>query len=72
MGARCPFPACDCLHIGCSGGWFELTRKDGSEYVQPCPRCRPGSAAQRRAGLRSLPRPSREPERPAKKKSSKM
>lgn len=71
MGARCPFPACECLHVGCVDGWFEKERSDGTPYVQPCPQCRPevaahlrmapGSAAQVRAGLRTLPRPSRVP-----------
>lgn len=62
----CPFPACECLHIGCIAGWVD----DGGEKARACPKCRPEVARHLRyaqgdrqrvmAGLRTLPRPSRQ------------
>lgn len=67
--ATCPWSNCQCTHVGCVAGWVERRRDDGSEYVEPCPTCRPEVArhlADRsktlrrlRAELPNLPRPSR-------------
>lgn len=70
MRLACPWPAvCTCLHIGCTAGWVDRRRADGTEYTTPCPTCRPEVAAQLRTGrgslaevrgrIRHIPRPSR-------------
>jgi hypothetical protein len=61
----CPFPHCECLHIGCIAGWVD----DGGDRARACPTCRPevaehlrrapGERARVMAGLRRLERPSR-------------
>ncbi|GAA2702784.1 hypothetical protein GCM10010412_100960 [Nonomuraea recticatena] len=76
----CPFPNCECPHLGCEDGWINRVGSDGSDFVQPCRGCRPevaahlrmapGSGAQVRAGLRHLPRPSRTPEKSKKSRRS--
>jgi len=65
----CPWPGCNCTHIGCVSGWIECVRDDGTPYVKPCPTCRPEvarhlasrskSLRRLRAELPNLPRPSR-------------
>lgn len=66
----CPWPeVCTCTHVGCVDGWVERQRADGSEYVSPCPNCRPEvhrhfrdqskSLRRLRRELPTLPRPSR-------------
>ena len=73
--AVCPWPSCRCTHVGCVAGWIERRRTDDAgrvtDYVQPCPTCRPEVArhlADRsktlrrlRAELPNLPRPTRGP-----------
>ncbi len=80
MTTPCPFPNCECLHVGCDGGWINRVGADGRDFVQPCHLCCPevaahlrmasGSGAQVRAGLRHLPRPSRTPETASKSRHS--
>ncbi|MFF3441750.1 hypothetical protein [Streptosporangium sp. NPDC002721] len=80
MTIPCPFTTCECLHVGCEYGWITLPGSDGSDFVRPCPTCRPevsahlrmgrGSGAQVRAQLRHLPRPSRVAANSTKKRSS--
>ncbi len=65
----CPWPSCQCTHVGCVAGWIERTREDGTPYVDPCPTCRPEvarhlgdrskSLKRLRGELPHLPRPSR-------------
>jgi hypothetical protein len=69
--ARCPFPGCECLHVGCVAGWLDLVDEHGRDRTAPCPTCRPevaqhlryapGTLADARRGLRRLDRPSRTP-----------
>ena len=55
MRLTCPWPSvCTCLHIGCVAGWLDLIDKQGREYAEPCPNCRPEVAQQLRYGLGSL------------------
>jgi hypothetical protein len=72
MALKCPWPAiCQCHHVGCTAGWLDLRRPDGTEYTSPCPNCRPelaehlrngrGSLAEVRGRIRHVPRPSRAP-----------
>lgn len=63
---RCPWPQCRCTHQEpCFKGWV-----DEPEKVRPCGTCRPEVArylemgpdvSEHRDGLRTLPRPSRQP-----------
>lgn len=65
----CPWPGCQCTHVGCVSGWIDRTADDGTPYAQPCPTCRPEvarhladrskSMRRLRAELPALPRPSR-------------
>ncbi|GAA2298441.1 hypothetical protein GCM10010402_66330 [Actinomadura luteofluorescens] len=66
--AACPWSNCQCTHIGCTAGFIDRTRDDGTrpdgtpmrkDYVEICATCRPEVArhlGDRRKPLRTLRR----------------
>ncbi|MFC5184391.1 hypothetical protein [Actinomadura harenae] len=56
----CPWTNCRCTHQGCTAGWIDRTRPDGSTYAAPCPTCRPEVARHLADRSKSLPKLRRE------------
>lgn len=69
----CPWPDCQCTHVGCVAGWIDTEEIDPDtehtvQTTRPCPTCRPevavhfnkkASMRKLRTSLPNLPRPSR-------------